>query len=306
MRWFRRKETDKPSGRTVPEQEENNQRRAAFNDVIRTVDSLLLGISSITERAAIYDFVIWTLGQQIAAHGNMLFVSGKDTPENREYDLSTLFPGINVSSEGVQEFDLAKIPTYTGPWELNRFPNAIQSIFTHGFRHEMAHNNGIFYKELNFAVMLNGRHHTSWGVFTGECVQPMEVISLEPYFPYVTTDGAYLDYTDEDGHRVRHKLIDYRLAAMYRLAQMKWEAGYPMDLSQRVRENRHTLAADARVRICSAQEKGFEVSFKDLLIDYSALSGKQYCQSKELDFWKEQAEVKDKRIKELEQLRSSK
>ena len=268
MRWFWRKEADKSTGSAIPGQENDDHRRKAFDDVIHMTNSLLLGTTRLVERAAVYDFVIWSLGQQIAADGNVLFVSGKDTPENREYDLSTLFPGINVSSEGVQEFDLSKIPTYTGPWDRNRFPNAIQSIFTHGFRHEMAYNKGILYKELNFAVMLNGRHHTSWGIFAGECIQPMEVISLEPYFPYVKTDGAYLIYTDSHRSRVLHKLIDSRLAAMYRLAQMKWEAGYP---------NEHT-----------------------------ALLSEHYRQSQEADFWREQAETKDKRIKELEQLLSSK
>lgn len=225
MRLFWRKETSTPAGLNVPGQENDNYRRKAFDDVINTTDTLLLGVTGLIERAAIYDYVIWSLGQQIAADGNVFFVSGKETPENREYSLITLFPGINVSREGVQEFDLSKIPTYTGPWDFIRFPNGIQSIFTHGYRYEKAYNNGIFYKELNFAVMLNGRHHTSWGIFAGKCIQPMEVISLEPYFPYVKTDGAYLDYIDKDGHRVRHKLIDYRLAAMYHLAQLKWEAG---------------------------------------------------------------------------------
>lgn len=305
MRWHKHNCNEYKPSSVVPGQERDTLQRRSFHDVIDMTNSLLLGTSHLTEKAAIFDFVIWALGQQIAADGHGLFVSGKRTPENCDYNLYRLFPSLNGTKQGIQEFDISKFPTYTGPWDRSRFPNGIQSIFSRGFRHEQSDSKGIFFKELNFAVMLEGRHHTSWGIFTGECVQPLEIISLEPYFSKVTTDGAYFHYTDKDGNLVLKKGIDYRLAAMYRLAQMKWEAGYPMDLTHRLIENRQQLREEAQKRFQAESQSKAEMTLHHYIDEQSALYNRIFGLEQEIGYWKQQCSVKDQRIKELEKSLSS-
>lgn len=300
MRW-RKRGGDNPVASSVSKYERYSQQRKAYDDIMATIDNFLLGTSYMTERAAIYDFVIWTLGQEIAADGYRLFVSGKDVPDNHKYDLLSFFPAQDGIKQEIREFDISKIPTYTGLWSMDRFSKSISSVLTRGYRHEMSNHKGIFYKELNFAVMLEGRHHTSWGVFTGECLIPLQIISLEPYFPRVTTDGSCFCYSDDDGQWVMRKEIDYRLAAMYRLAQIKWENGYPMDLTHRMVENRQQIHEEAKKRLQAARQSNTDMMLRSLINENAVLRNEVFGLKQEINYWKQECTAKDLRIRELKE-----
>lgn len=297
MSWWKKRENNYGERcNSIPGQEQDNTRRIHFTEVVRLTDSLLCGVTDTVERVALYDFVIWALGCQIAADSRGLFVHGEETPENRSYDVRSLFPPVVSNAPEVLEVDLAKVPTCTGPWNRNRFSNGILSVFNQGFQKELARNEGLFFRELNFAVMLSGRHHTSWGIFTGACVQPLQVVALEPYFSSVKTDGAYFTYLDADGNPVKRKAIDYRFAAMYHLAQRKWEVGYPADLSLRVIENRKQLQEEARQKQDSLSCD--ETTLLQLLSEQTKLRSTLYAQKEEIQYLQQ-------RCKELEQALSS-
>ena len=218
----------------------SKQQQEAYEAILSTANLLLLNISDEFQRAAIYDFLIWSLGQQIASDSFAYFASMKPVPENRELHFIDRFPRTEGVYLGKQDFDLAKIPSYIGPWDYGRFANGIQSILSVGYQHtkEAPTNHGVYYRELDFALMLEGRHHTSWAVYSGRCIQSLDVVSLEPYFPIVQTDGESFLYTSADGYPVNQPVYDIRIAAMYRLAQMRWEEHIPFDFIRNVRKNR--------------------------------------------------------------------
>lgn len=308
MSLFRfRKNTAMPYGNSDHIGNQVIQRRQTFSNVVRSVDSILAGVSGPTERAAIYDYAIWALGRQIAADGNGAFVCGESPLENRDYATDYLFPKTDGSSVGEQIFDLAQIPAYTGPWDQNRFPKGILSVFSQGYRQELARNKGIYYKELNFAVMLEGRHHTSWGVFSGECLQTLDVVTLEPYFPVVKTDGACFSFPDEDMGVAKRKATDYRFAVMYHLAQRRWQEGIPSGISHSTVEYRYRGEEAAQQQIQDAHEGNLEHEFLNLVKAHSALRNKLYISEQDNAILKQQCSAKDQRIQELErQLSSSK
>lgn len=211
--------------RSQESKEEAPDAKERFARIIRTVELLCLEDLTVMQREMVYDFALWTLGQQIAADGYASFISGTTVCENRDYDFLNLVPGLPEGKAEKAAIDLSKIPTYTAPWEYSRFPSGISSLMAHGFRQDLARNEGIYYPELRFAVMLSGRHHTAWGVFLGSCIQDVSIRSLTAFFPCVTTDGECFEYRDPSGACRTGKVPDYRFAAMYRIAQIKWEKG---------------------------------------------------------------------------------
>lgn len=285
--------------KTAPGQKKERLRRKRFHDIMATTDSLLFGVSDPVERAAILDFAVWSLGCQIAADSRGIFIHGDDPPENRGYQLNDLFTKVDGTLKGTEEIDLSKVPTYTGLWDRNRFSNGIKSVFTRGYQQRMAQNKGVFFQELRFAVMLEGRHHTSWGIFTGECVQSMQVITLEPYFPFMDTDGAFFTYTDNCGSVEKRMAIDYRLAAMYALAKQKWKEKLPAELSQRILKNRKSVERELVGR--ESSQSGQESMVQQLLQEQSRLRSLLYWKDEEIRCLQARCEEDGKRLRELEQ-----
>lgn len=276
-----------------------------YNAIIRAVQSLLLGEKNYVERCAIYDFAIWTLGNQIVADGFRHFISDQEVTENRNYDIQTLLPEKESTQMGQKEIDLARVPTYTGLWSIDRFSRGIRSILAVGFRHELAHNVGIYYPELNFAVMLSGRHHTSWAVFLGSGVQPMNVISLEPYFSQVQTDGNYFTYSDDFGNQIQRYVEDYRFAAMFRLAQMKHTEGLSRNFRQEYEAHEKSLDIAAQADRMMVDQKSVEKISRIYEDKCRELRTTIYCQEQQITWLNEQLIRKAEHIQKLEQQLSS-
>lgn len=254
---------------------------------------MLASVPPIADKTVILDFMIWTLGQQIAADGLGRFSSGLSPIENRYFDFRNLFPSKSSFDPVVQKFDLSRIPAYTGPWDHNRFPKGIRSILTQGYRHELSNHKGIYFKELHFAVMLEGRHHPSLGIFMGECIVPLEVLSLEPYFAALTTDGAHFQYLNGDGSSIVRETVDYRFAAMYRLAQIKWEYGYPVELrdwAARSVQDDPTKTAD---HIRSEDLSELESLLLKQIEKNAVLKREMYLLEQEAEYWKRKCQEKN-------------
>lgn len=118
--------------RSQESKEEAPDAKERFARIIRTVELLCLEDLTVMQREMVYDFALWTLGQQIAADGYASFISGTTVREIR---------------------------------------------------------------------------------------------SLTAFLPSVKTDGECFEYRDPSGDCRTGKVPDYRFAAMYRIAQIKWEKG---------------------------------------------------------------------------------
>lgn len=294
------------SGRFVSGQKDDLVRRSGFRSIIEMVESLLWGLENPIQKAAIFDYAIWSLGQQIAADGHGIFVAGGITTDSTYYDVKRNFPNIKDAHQGKQFFDISRLPTYTGPWERGRFPEGLLSLLRNGYKHTEASNNGVYYKELGFAVMLEGRHHTSWSVYLGSCIEELDVITLEPYFPIVQIDGANFIYTNRDGIEVHNQTNDYRFAAMYRLAQMRWELGCPIGSARGLIEGRKHIIKEesdfvrnllANVDLPEDMKKAYDYFYNE----NNRLKTELKLCKEEYNILADRCAQKNLRIKELEQ-----
>ncbi|MBQ9168511.1 MAG: hypothetical protein IJX67_08920 [Oscillospiraceae bacterium] len=235
----------------LPGQRTAIAKRSKFNSIMHNVKSTVAWADTPAEKAAVYDLALWVLGNQIAADGFASLFSGQEVPENRRYDIQPLLPHVSDDSPELKDMDISEFPTYTGPWKHTKISSSLRSTFAHGYRDECKEDGGIYYPELNFGVTIVGRHHSSWAVYLGKCVMPMYIIPLKAYFPLVKTDGAHFCYADEYGYPKKEDVPDCRLAAMYRIAQIKWEKGYPEPSNSALLSLHQNLQAQMKDRIAS-------------------------------------------------------
>lgn len=275
-----------------------------FQDIIASAMLFSSTLNSVTEKSVLFDFMIWSLGQQIVADSYMAFLTYRKVTEDYWFDLRGAFPFIRAKASEA-DIDIAKCTTYTGPWNVNRFPECFLSVAAHGFLDSENNTKGIYYPELHFAVMNSGKHHTSWAIFLGECKTSLNVVSLKEYFPVLTTDGATFTYSDQDTTLTK-QAADYRFAAMYRLAQIKWENDYPDTVMHDVKEHRTSMINLLTDHLKQADNKSLEEAWQTMFKYTEEYRTKYYIQQKEAEHWKLQCSRKDQHIQELEkQLLSS-
>lgn len=249
--------------------------RCRFQRAMSSVHSLFLGAITDMEKAAIYDFAIWAIGRDVAADGCSNLMLGKNVQENRDISYA-VFPDIPEARGGSQVVDLAKCNAYTGCWNPNRILTSVGSLFESGY-HQPSDSNGVYYPELRFAIMYNGRHHTSLATFLNDCKVNLEVIQLTPYFNAVNTDGAFYDYLNEYNEPQHIRIGEYRMAVLFQLAKerARIEQTHIGDLFTREMMHKHLQEESKQYdRLCDAL--------------------------KEVSYWKQQCTVKDQRIRELE------
>ena len=277
----------------------NRIKQRRFQEIIDSVKLMASNVDSIVEKSAIYDFVIWALGRQLVADSYVSFITNRDVTKSHWFDIRSFFSVPRKDTVRV-DMDIAKCVTYTGPWNANRFPSCFLSVAAHGFLDSENNAKGIYYPELHFAVMASGKHHTSWAVFMGECKTTMEIVSLKDYFPIVSTDGAIFSYCQKD-ITVTEKAVDCRFAAMYRLAQIKWEKGYPDTMMRDVNEHPASLANLLNDHLKQADCKSLEEAWQTMFKSTEEYRTKFYIQEQEAMYWKQQCSLKDQRIQGLEQ-----
>lgn len=283
-------------------------KRAKFDSIIHSVNRAVSEADTPAEKVAIYDFALWVLGRQIAADGSVSLLSGQKISENRMYDISPLFPHVSDGRPEQRNMDISEFPVYIGPWKHTKIASSLCSTFAHGFRDEFKEFGGIYYPEINFGATIDGRHHSSWAVYLGKCVMPMDIIPLKPYFPLVKTDGAHYFYVDEYGEPRKEKVMDCRFAAMYRIAQIKWEKDYPETLGQEFLALHQTLQAQMHDRIASLPRDlaRYEELIQFYEKEYQTYRTQAFVLRDQVTDLKKDIEQKDKTIAELaKQLASS-
>lgn len=199
--------------------------RSQFQRSMDSIHGLLLGAKTDMETAAIYDLAIWAIGRDVAADGCSNLMLGKYVQENRDISYN-VFPVIPEAKGDVQLVDLAKCNAYTGCWSYDRIPSSIASLFESGYR-QPSDSNGVYYPELGFAVMYNGRHHTSWATFLNDCTVKLDTIHLTPYFDIVNTDGAFYIFSDKYSKLQHIRVREPRMAILFQLAKERGALDLP-------------------------------------------------------------------------------
>lgn len=188
-----------------------------YNKALSTVHSLLMDGTDF-QKAAVYDLAIWSIGRAVAADGCSNLMLGRRVINNHDLSFHRLFPILSEAKGEVEVIDIAKCNAYTGCWHYDRIAHTVDSIFKNGYRQAPA-SKGIYYPELRMAIMLEGRHHTSWATYLNDCKVNLQVIKLTPYFDIVKTDGAFYYYKNSYGEDQKIRLADFRMAVLFQLAK---------------------------------------------------------------------------------------
>ncbi len=199
--------------------------KARFDRAVSSVNALAMGAENRMQIAAVYDLAIWAIGRSVAADGCSAIMLGKYVADNHDISYET-FPFLKEARLGKSVIDLSKCNAYTGCWSYDRVASTVASLFEFGYV-QPSSSNGIYYPEIRLAVMLNGRHHTTWGTYLRDCNVNLDVISLAPYFDLVRTDGAFYDFENQC-HEPQHiRVQDYRMAVLFQLAKIRRELDIP-------------------------------------------------------------------------------
>lgn len=186
-----------------------------FRSALGMISFLMAETQSELEKAHILDMAIHALGASIAADGTSNFFQGKTVLHDKVYDIAYYAGELENAKLGKRELNLCKINTYTSPWKPIKFPVAARTILKIGFQQAESDVEGYYFRELDFATLGEGRHHSTIGRMEGQCIVSLEEISMLPYFAVVHTDGAYF-YCGNKKKRV----VDYRYALMFHLGKM--------------------------------------------------------------------------------------
>lgn len=194
------------------------QRQKEFHEIINAVKFLGYSANDEVEKIELLDFAIWALGQEIAGSENWRLLHGASPLRNEKY----LLPRFPDSNSEIVWVDVCQCATYHGIWRCESIANTMRQILRYGYVEE-SDARGIYYPELRFAVITEGRHRRAVGIYAGECISKLEQVSLKPYFSRMETDGMYFQWRNEYGEPNQQYIPDVRFAAMYRLAQMREE-----------------------------------------------------------------------------------
>ena len=175
----------------------------------------------VVERINICDFLIRAIGIQMASVPLEMFQSNINYYIHNNPDV--FIPGIKkVKTEII---DIRDINIVGYPRSAVALADAIRDIY-----HDKEYNerkqsvNAAYYKELNLIMMpTDGNHHGMAANVFNYGTMKVDVFELSPYFDTVKAMGDFEWEYLENGKRQRKPIFDMRLAAMYELAEIKYE-----------------------------------------------------------------------------------
>lgn len=258
------------------------EQRRHFSEAWHSIQSFVAYEDQELAKAQMLDLAIHAIGAEIAASSTYGFFCGKDTLHNDVYDLPRILQS-NLQDLSLRQIDidLCKVNAYTGPWNYASFSQAVETIAREGFQHTKSDACGYYFPELDFAIMQDGRHHTTAGIPGGHCVVSITEISVLPLLLSFMTDGAFFY-----GNKKSYRNADFRFALLFQAAK---------DLYSRYPSARELLAQQKnQVLLCPNVKNKDEGSFH-----FELLETCRTMQTK-MTFWKEESELCHKRIKQQE------
>lgn len=268
MKIFRKK-TDRTSSLI------DNKNREAFSSTLRTIQQLLDSAKLSAQKASILEYAIDIIGKELTFSVPATMLRNGVMPENCDYTIP--IPGPTQFEKG--NYSLSGLNVISDPWAIDRLGKAIIHVDTDGFRQEYGHYTGIYYKEINLAVITNGKHHLSAAIRKGGGQAKLHVYNLSDAFSRLKTDGAYW-YLDD---YMPSKVFDYRIAILYELARIKYDLMLPENakaLEEKLFENEIN-----QYRSDAYRQATNRISFLELEIaikNYQIKKLKQQDSSKEL------------------------
>lgn len=191
-----------------------NTDQGSFKNTLHIVESTMDLEKSVTAQVAILDFAIDAIGRELEAETTARILHLRGELPDEYFKIPFDFP-----FEVTKRVNLKEYNVITRPWRIQKLAGAISSVFLYGFRQEMNLYDGTLYPELKLAIIGNGRHHTTAARMKGTASADLTVISLQPVFDQLSTDGAYWYFPN----RAKSRVDEYRIAVLYELARKKYD-----------------------------------------------------------------------------------
>lgn len=148
---------------------------------------------------------------------------------SRDYNYR-LFP--NWSTENKKRLELNLMKTgktrvtdlscdcvITIPWKKESIFNLSASIGRDGFSYISSNHVSRYIKELDLVFATGGNHSIAAGVVHKKGKIISIIVTIEPYFKYMETDGA--NWIDIKTKKVIEEVHDFRIAILYEIARIK-------------------------------------------------------------------------------------
>lgn len=119
--------------------------------------------------------------------------------------------------------DSAHTDVVITPYDTEKFFGAVKDMLHSPYDSGLNYHDGVYWPELDLAVMRDGIHHSAIGMTRGEVITlKADVIPLMPWFGKVQTDGV--TWVVQDGDTIKtYDVLDFRFAMLFELAKQVHE-----------------------------------------------------------------------------------
>lgn len=212
-----------------------------YCDLLKNVETLIVNSNGLTNEQRIYmiDYASYVIAKDMQSHMSITILYDQYYQHFKDavcfplhyYDENGKCVDLSMSANETIEVDLCKLPTFSTPDKINDLAGSIAHIKNNGFISEDKNNKVLYLKPLNICVVESGNHHIAAAIANGSCVVEAKVVDLTPIFSHIdvteerTPYGSYCCWKYDNGHAksVKEYAVDGRVAALYKIAQMKMQ-----------------------------------------------------------------------------------
>lgn len=139
------------------------------------------------------------------------------------------FPNVYIDEKGNRHcicqktktaVDLSTAKIYVRPWNNDRTKKSMKRLSKEDFTYYEDNHWSIFYTDINLCYVYNGNHSINAGRYFHKGTIFSRKYDLPEIYPYCMTDG--LNWYNPFTNQVLSNVSDFRLAAVYTLAQMRY------------------------------------------------------------------------------------
>lgn len=127
----------------------------------------------------------------------------------------------SISIDKKINVDLSASKIYVRPWNNKRTFDNLKSLLIKDFVFHEENHFSIFYTDINLCYVYNGNHSINAGRYLQKGTILSEEYDISLLYSNYVTDGIY--WYDTHSKEVIYKVKDFRLAAVFSLAQMRYK-----------------------------------------------------------------------------------
>lgn len=236
----------------------NNPTPYDFDYTIQTVENMLQEYETDAGKIALLNYAIQAILMDVA--------SSSYTAIFRDMNVKGIsFRACINSKNGVAKtIDLSNVIVWSTPWDKQRLSRAVFDIYQNGFKPELNHIDGFYFKEINLLYIENGRHHTAAAAVSKSGSLSVLEVSMDDIISSSRSDGISLCFKIDGKPFNIEDVYDVRISLILELYRKKRELeGYkaPQDITDaaaKLEERKQNILLAEKLRIereCKAEKE---------------------------------------------------